>query len=71
MAEVTLNDDIVLSAVFILLDEKKQGKEEEKKRTMWVRPWLTRRKEWGFYHQLVTEISVEDVPAFREILRVT
>ena len=71
MAEVTLDDDIVLSAIFILLDEKKQGKEEEKKRTTWVRPWLARRKERGFYHQLVTEISVEDVPAFREILRVT
>ena len=40
---------IVLSTICIpLLDDKKQTKEEEKKRSTWVRPWLARRKERGF-----------------------
>ena len=66
------NEDIVLSTICILLlDGKKQTKEEEKKRSTWVRPWLTRRKERAFYHQLLTEITVEDAPAFRELLRMT
>ena len=51
--------DIVLSTICILLlDDKKQTKEEEKKRSTWVRPWLARRKERGFYHQLLMEISL-------------
>ena len=72
MADGPLDEDIVLSTICILrLDSKKQTKEEEKKRSTWVRPWLARRKERGFYHQLLTEITVEDTPAFRESLHMT
>ena len=63
---------MILSAIFILVfDEKRKTKKEEKKRSTWVRPWLERRKERGFYHQPLSEISVEDTPAFHELLRVT
>ena len=74
MANGSLDEDIVLSTICILLlllDDKKQTKEEEKKRSTRVRPWLARRKEGEFYHQLLTEISVEDTPAFHELLRMT
>ena len=69
MADGPLDEYIVLSSICILLlDDQKQTKEEEKKRSTWVRPWLARRKELGFYHQLLTQISVGDTPAFRELL---
>ena len=59
MADTPLDKDIVLSTICILLlDDKRQTKEEEKKRSTWVCPWLTRRKEQGFYHQLLMEISL-------------
>ena len=49
----------MLSTICILLlDDKKQTKEEEKKRSTWVRLWLARRRERGFYHQLLMEISL-------------
>ena len=69
MVDSPLDKDIVLSTI-LLLDNEKQTMEEEKKSSTWVCPWLTRRKEQGFYHQLLTEISVVDTPGFHELLRV-
>ena len=63
---------MILSAIFILLfDNEKKTKKEKKKRSTWIRLWLARREERGFYHQLLREISVEDSAAFHELLRVT
>ena len=43
MADGPLDEDIVLSTSCIPpLDDKTQTKEEEKKRSTWVRPWLAR-----------------------------
>ena len=59
MADGPLDKDVVLSTICILLlDDKKQTKKEEKKRSTWVRPWLARRKERGFYHQVLMEIPL-------------
>ena len=58
MADGPLDKVIVFSTICILLLDGKKKKEEEKKRSMWVRAWLTRRKERGFYHQLLMEISL-------------
>ena len=51
--------------------KSKRKKKKIKKRSTWVRPWLAKRKEQGFYHQLLTEISVVDIPAFPELLPMT
>ena len=58
MVDDPLDKDIVLSTICILLDNKKQMKEEEKKRSLRVCPWLARRKEQGFYHEIPMEISL-------------
>ena len=54
---------------FIRYLGKKRRK--RKKRSCWIHPWLARRKERGFYYQLFQEISVEDTPAFFELMRMT
>ena len=72
MADGLLDEDFILSAIFILLfDDKKKTKKEKNERSTWVRPWLARREERGFYHQLISKISAEDTAAFHELLRVT
>ena len=60
-----------LFAFFFLTIKSKRRKKKIKKRSTWVRPWFAKRKEQGFYHQLLTEISVVDIPAFPELLRMT
>ena len=51
--------------------KSKRRKNKIKNRSTWVRPWLAKRKEQGFYHQLLTEISVANILAFPELLRMT
>lgn len=65
------NDDVaILSAICVLLmDEDKQKERRKRERSTWIRPWLARREERGFFHQLFKEISVEDTPAFFELMR--
>ena len=67
------DEDIVfrLFAFFFLTIKSKRRKKKIKKRSTWVRPWLAKTKEQGFYHQLLTEISVVEIPAFPELLRMT
>jgi len=43
---------------------------EEKKEDNWVRPWLLRRPILGQYERLMRELSDEDVPAFKNFVRV-
>ena len=69
-----MSDDeiITLTAIYVLLsDTSAKKRRKRKKRSCWIRPWLARRKERGFYHQLFQEISVEDTPAFFELMRMT
>ena len=63
MADGPLDEDIVLSTICLLLLDGKKTNEGRRKEKANVGP------ERGFYHQLLTEITVEDTPAFRELLR--
>ena len=46
-------------AVVVYILEKK--KNMEKKRSAWVKPWLTQRDALGFYNSLIYKLSTEDV----------
>ena len=68
------------AAVAIVGEEKNRLKEQEKayphkrkykKKTVWVREWLTRRQELGRYDSLLTEIHREDQSGYRNYLRIT
>ena len=60
-----------LFAFFFLTIKSKRRKKKIKKRSTWVLAWLAKRKEEGFYHQLLTEISLVNISAFSELLRMT
>ena len=38
-------------------------------RAIWVRPWISRRRQFGMYDQLLVELRREDQEAFKNILR--
>ena len=68
------------AAVAIVGEEKNRLKEQEKayphkrkykKKTVWVREWLTRRQELGQYDSLLTELHMEDQSGYRNYLRIT
>ena len=40
-----------------------------KKRSCWERPWIKRRKDYGFWDNLLVELRREDVPSFKNFMR--
>ena len=47
-----------------------QRRRRRRNRTIWVKPWLQRRNLLGQYERLMAELRDEDIPAFRNFLRV-
>jgi len=45
------------------------ARKERRKRRFWVRPWIQRRLQFGFYHHLMAELRVEDTISFTNFLR--
>ena len=48
---------------------RRGGGKEEKKRSVWVRPYLTRRASKGHYHNLMRELAEEDPDLYRNFMR--
>lgn len=42
-----------------------------RQRTVWVRPWVGRREQLGFYDCLLRELEAEDRAAYRQFMRMT
>lgn len=51
--------------------EPAQKKRKRSKRSVWVRPWITRRKMYGFSTTLLSETREEDPKSFRNFLRMS
>ena len=47
-----------------------QRRRRRRNRTIWVKPWLQRRNLLGQYERLMVELRDEDIPAFKNFLRV-
>jgi len=48
---------------------QRRMRRRRRRRACWVRDWIVRRPNLGQYHQLMVELETEDVPAFRNFLR--
>jgi hypothetical protein len=48
-----------------------QRRRETRRRRWWVRPWISRRLDFGAYDQLMRELEDEDVTSFTNFLRFT
>ena len=46
-----------------------QGRNQRRARRYWVKPWLTRRLDYGHYDRLMRELQNEDVASFRNFVR--
>ena len=52
----------------VLITQRRKRRRASRRR-FWVRQWLLRREEFGVYETLLRELKREDVPAFRNFLR--
>ena len=58
-----------LFAIFLLLEADFDGDKRRRNRTVWTREWIKRRTEHGAFQQLISELVLEDGPAFAEYFR--
>ncbi|XP_029054896.1 uncharacterized protein LOC114882183 [Osmia bicornis bicornis] len=54
----------VAAAIMLLLNKKK-------KRSVWVRQWISRRPEFGCFHNLLRELQIKDGQQYFNLLRMT
>lgn len=59
--------DVALLQLHIM---RRRRREARRRRTMWVRDWLARRKRFGWYDTLMIELEFEDTPSFKNLTRV-
>lgn len=51
-------------------EEQEAAEVQQRKRTCWSRSWLMRREVFGQYDTLMTELLREDLPGYKNFLRV-
>jgi hypothetical protein len=63
---VAENDEVIAQ---LLYNERPQRR-QRRRRTFWVRPWISRRPQYGHFHRLMIELETEDELSFKNFLRV-
>ena len=54
-----------------LLHGEDEERRRKRNRKVYMRQWISRREERGAFHQLIRELEVGDVVAYKEIFRMT
>ena len=62
-----LNQQNQIVIAQILVDRQRRRRPRPK--TYWVKPWLSRRLDYGHYDRLMRELEAEDVGSFRNFVR--
>ena len=66
-----MNPEEELAAAFVVyILEKKKKRKKWKKRSTWIKPWLTRIDALGFYNTLMYELRTEDADEYTRFLRI-
>jgi len=62
-------EKLTLVALLLLHRRKRRKQAKASTRKLWVKPWITRRKELGAYNNFIREIRSEDEETFRQFHR--
>ena len=62
---VAENDEVIAQ---LLYNERPQRR--QRRRTFWVRPWISRQPQYGHFHRLMIELETKDELSFKNFLRV-
>ena len=64
-----LDEDETLALVLLMYKRQRDKKKKAKPRRFWIRPWVTRRLEFGCYENLLKELELESPEDFHAFLR--
>lgn len=61
-----------VSVLFLsMLLEEDEEIPRKRNRKVYMRDWISRREERGIYHQLIKDLEVGDIVAYKEFFRMT
>ena len=60
-----------VAVIAIIVKKRKSKKITRKRRSVWVKPWLLRRRELGAFSNLLSEFRQEDIFEYGKFLRIT
>ena len=64
------DEEVAAAAMIIAICvENDERKKTRKRRKVWVKPWLQKRKVHVFYSQLLNELRLEDFEMYKNYLR--
>ena len=71
-AQLFLSRKRALAALCLgLLHGEDEERRRKRNRKVYMRQWISRREERGVFHQLIRELEVGDVVAYKEFFRMT
>ena len=62
-------DQLNLDLAFHVRRQQRRARRGQRGRCAWTRGWISRRKQFGVYHQLMVELRREDPTAFKNFMR--
>ena len=62
-------DQLNIDLAFHVRRQQRQACRGQWDRCAWTRGWISRRKQFGVYHQLIVELQLEDPTAFKNFMR--
>lgn len=64
-----MDSDEETAAAIVVCVLAKRSKRRKRKRSVWVKPWLTRRNVFGFYDTLMQELRQENIEEYIKFLK--
>ena len=55
--------------IIYIITKRKKRRKCKKQRSIWVKPWLNRRNQLGFYDTIMNEFRMEDTQEYKKFLR--
>ena len=59
----------ILAVLVVILLRRRRRRLGNRRKRIWVRPWLLRRNQYGAYETLMQELQAEDRPGYRSFQR--
>ena len=70
-AQFFLSEESACRSLFGPFARRRRGKASKTKSEVYMWQWISRREERGMFHQLIRELEVGDVVAYKEFFRMT
>ena len=63
-----MDSDEECAVIIAVISKRRKKRKQRRNRSIWVKPWLSRRSELGVYDTLLHELRFEKINGFKKFL---